>query len=56
MKVHYQIISKETGVVMLKNRKIAVALGWWLKENGFSYRHCLFIPRSFYLFTNKAGF
>jgi hypothetical protein len=53
MKVHYQIISDETGMVLLKNRKIAKALGWWLNENGFSFSDAFFVPRSFYFFHSK---
>lgn len=52
MKVHYQITSEETGVVLLRSRKIAKALGLWLSENGFSFRNTLFVPRSFYLFRS----
>jgi hypothetical protein len=50
MKVHYQIISEETGIVLLRNRKVAKALGCWLSENGFSFRDAFFVPRSYYLF------
>jgi len=50
MKVHYQIVSDETGLVLLRNRKIAKALECWLSENGFSFRDAFFMPRSFYLF------
>jgi hypothetical protein len=53
MKVHYQIISKETGMVLLRNRKIAKALGCWLTENGVSFKDAFFMPRSFYLFQSK---
>jgi hypothetical protein len=49
MKVHYQIISEETGIVLLRNRKVAQALEWWLSENGFSFRDEFFVPRSYYL-------
>ncbi|MBN2634324.1 MAG: hypothetical protein JXR66_12255 [Bacteroidales bacterium] len=35
MKVIYQISSEITGEVILKRRKIAKALRWWLRENGF---------------------
>jgi hypothetical protein len=56
MKVHYQIISDETGIVLLKNRKIAKALGWWLSENGISFSNSLFVPRSFYLFRTRDSF
>jgi len=52
MKVHYQIISEETGRVLLRNRKIAKSLRWWLRENGFSFQHSFFIPRSFYLYKS----
>jgi len=50
MKVHYQITSEETGIVLLRNRKIARALALWLSENGFSFRDSLFVPRSYYYF------
>jgi hypothetical protein len=53
MKVHYQIISEETGIVLLRSRKIAKALEWWLSENGFSFRNAFFVPRSFYLFRGN---
>jgi hypothetical protein len=44
MKVHYQIISDETGRVLLRNRKIAKSLRWWLRENGFSFhQYIIFI-------------
>jgi hypothetical protein len=52
MKVHYQVISEETGIVLLRNRKIAKALGLWLSENGFSFRNAFFVPRSFYVFKS----
>jgi predicted RNA-binding protein YlqC (UPF0109 family) len=43
MKVIFQITSKETGRVLIKRRKIAKALRWWLRENGivFDYRYFL---------------
>jgi len=53
MKVHYQIISEETGNVLLKNRKIAKALTCWLSEKGFPFSDALFVPRSFYLFRTR---
>jgi hypothetical protein len=52
MKVHYQIISESTGIVLLKNRRVAKALGWWLRENGITFHDSLFVPRSFYLFRS----
>jgi hypothetical protein len=57
MKVHYQIISEETGPVLLRNRKIAQAFEWWLSENGFSFREEFFVPRSYYLIrgTDSLG-
>jgi hypothetical protein len=42
MKTFYQITTKETGVVILRRRKIAKAFRWWLRENGFDCQsaHC----------------
>lgn len=39
MKALYQITSGETGTVLLKRRKIAKVLRWWLRQNGFAYKH-----------------
>lgn len=43
MKTFYQITSKETGVIMLRRRKIAKAFRWWLRENGVDCKstHCI---------------
>ena len=43
MKTFYQITTKETGVIMLRRRKIAKAFRWWLRENGFDCKstHCI---------------
>jgi hypothetical protein len=43
MKIIYQISSKELGTVLLKRRKIAKALRWWLRENGFVYEYMFII-------------
>ncbi|MBN1107846.1 MAG: hypothetical protein JXR66_04750 [Bacteroidales bacterium] len=53
MKVHFQIRSEETGILLLRQRKIAKALRWWLRENGITYQHEFFFPRSFYLFRSE---
>ena len=37
MKILYRIDSRETGEVFLKRRKIAKALRWWLRGNGYNY-------------------
>lgn len=42
MRPFYQIASSETGTVMLRRRKIAKALRWWLRENGFTYKSTFF--------------
>jgi hypothetical protein len=42
MKIFYQITAKEIGVVLLKRRKIAKALRWWLRENGITYNSIFF--------------
>ncbi|MDX9902759.1 MAG: hypothetical protein RB288_01610 [Bacteroidales bacterium] len=41
MKMIFQITSPETGKVLIRRRKIAKALRWWLRENGivFDYRY-----------------
>jgi diadenosine tetraphosphate (Ap4A) HIT family hydrolase len=42
MKVHFQITSDEFGMVLLRRRKIAKALRWWLRQNGFTYKQSYF--------------
>ncbi len=42
MKARYLITSDETGTVLLKRKRIAKALRWWLRQNGFSYRVTFF--------------
>jgi hypothetical protein len=37
------ISSEETGTVLLKRRKIAKALRWWLRENGYSFKYVFFV-------------
>jgi len=39
VKVVYQFSSEATGVVLIKRRKIAKALRWWLRENGIAYKY-----------------
>jgi hypothetical protein len=53
MKVHYQIKSPETGMVLIRQRKVAKALRWWLRENGITYQHEFYFPRSFYLVRSQ---
>jgi len=43
MKTFYRITADEIGSVLLKRRKIAKALRWWLRENGFTYTCTFFI-------------
>lgn len=42
MKAHFLITSEEFGTVLLKRRKIAKALRWWLRENGHSFKYVFF--------------
>ncbi|MFN8240506.1 MAG: hypothetical protein U0X39_07115 [Bacteroidales bacterium] len=37
VRAYYRIITDELGTFMLKRRKIAKALRWWLRENGYTY-------------------
>jgi len=39
MKTIYKISSDETGTVLIRRRKIAKAFRWWLRDNGFSFKH-----------------
>ncbi len=43
MKTFYQITAKEIGTVTLRRRKIAKALRWWLRENGYACKYYFFI-------------
>jgi hypothetical protein len=43
MKVFYRITSDEIGTILLKRRKIAKALRWWLRENGINYTYTYFV-------------
>ncbi len=43
MKTFYRITTKEIGVILLKRRKIAKALRWWLRENGIAYDSTFFL-------------
>ncbi|HNV66611.1 MAG TPA: hypothetical protein PLB07_02565 [Bacteroidales bacterium] len=42
MKTYYQISSDVTGKVILRRRKIAKALRWWLNENGYTYKYLFY--------------
>jgi hypothetical protein len=43
MKTTYRITSSEMGTILLRRRKIAKALRWWLRENGVDYTHNFFL-------------
>jgi hypothetical protein len=43
MKTTYRITSSEMGTILLRKRKIAKALRWWLRENGVDYTHNFFL-------------
>jgi hypothetical protein len=42
MKMHFLITSEELGTVLLRKRRIAKALRWWLRENGYPYKYVFF--------------
>jgi len=42
VKTYYQISSSATGTVVLRKRKIAKALRWWLRENGIVFDYTFF--------------
>lgn len=43
MKTVYRIRANEIGEVLLKKRKIAKALRWWLRENGYTYTSTFYL-------------
>jgi hypothetical protein len=43
MKIIFQITSPETGKVVIRRRKIAKALRWWLREQGIVYDYSFFL-------------
>lgn len=43
MKAFYQITADELGTIILKKRKIAKALRWWLRENRIDFKYTYFI-------------
>ena len=43
MKAHFLISSDEIGPVLLKRRRIAKALRWWLRENGYPFKCAFFV-------------
>jgi hypothetical protein len=53
MEAQYQIISKETGMVVLKNKRVAKSLRLWLLENGYSFKDSFYTPRSYYFIQSK---
>lgn len=43
MKILFQITSPETGKVLIRRRKIARALRWWLRDNGIAYDYIYYL-------------
>lgn len=43
MKTFYRISSDELGTVLIRRRKIAKALRWWLRENGVDYKYMFYV-------------
>jgi len=43
MKILFQITSPETGKVLIRRRKIAKALRWWLREKGIEYDYTYYL-------------
>lgn len=43
MKILFQITSRETGRVLIRRRKIAKALRWWLREKGIMYDYTYYM-------------
>jgi hypothetical protein len=45
LKARFLITSDEFGTVLLRRRRIAKALRWWLRQNGFTYKNNFFANR-----------
>jgi hypothetical protein len=43
MEILYRVTSDEFGVVILRSRRIAKALRWWLRENKIEYTYNFFL-------------
>ena len=43
MKAVYKIKADDFGTFLLKRRKIAKALRWWLRENGYEFTSTYFL-------------
>ncbi|HMT66327.1 MAG TPA: hypothetical protein PK005_08715 [Bacteroidales bacterium] len=43
MKILFEITSTETGKVLIKRRRIARALRWWLRDNGIAYDYIYYL-------------
>lgn len=43
MRIVFQITSSETGQVVIRKRKIAKALRWWLRENGIMFDYQFYV-------------
>lgn len=43
MKTFYRISSDELGTILIRRRKIAKALRWWLRENGIVYNYMFYL-------------
>ncbi len=54
VKTFYQISSSATGTVVLRKRKIAKALRWWLRENGIVFNYTFFTVINYCALKNKS--
>jgi hypothetical protein len=41
------ISSVETGTILLKRRRIAKALRWWLRDNGFQFTSVYYLSENY---------
>jgi len=46
MRPLYMITSVETGTILLKRRKIAKALRWWLRDNGYTFTSIYYLSET----------
>ena len=55
MRALYQVKSEEFGTVVLRRRKIAKALRWWLREKGHPCEHTLLPMVHNHISVNNTG-
>jgi hypothetical protein len=56
MKTIYKISSNEIGTILLRRRKVAKALRWWLRENDINFTYSFFLVETDYKIKGSNNF